>query len=326
MRRTFLGAAVALVLIVIVPPAWYGLFPSPLPALPPEGREVVTSDGVGINVVDTGSGPPIVLTHGLPGSAYDWRELTPLLADQGFRVIAYDRLGYGHSDLRPDENYTIEANTNDLLALINALELDSVTVAGWSYGGAIVARAALTNPRVISRVVLISTTGPTARGQEPPPPPLPVRVLYSPPASLWRQAVPPVSYSLMAAFSDTAFRDAPQPDWWMETLKANAGRPATALTFSKEMLAMAESEQPSFEAIRQPTLLIHGEDDGNAPVEISRYLNTIIPNARYIEVSHAGHMLPVTHEALLAHEIRAFVDAADQSPSNTEAQSSRASS
>ena len=54
--------------------------------------------------------------------------------------------------------------------------------------------------------------------------------------------------------------------------------------------------------------LIHGDEDRNAPVAIARYLSTVIPNADYMEVAGASHMLPVTQPDVLAKAIRAFVD------------------
>ena len=64
-----------------------------------------------------------MLVHGLPGSAYDWAPLTDALAARGFRVIAYDRMGYGYSDARADGDFTIAANARDLLGLLENQDL-----------------------------------------------------------------------------------------------------------------------------------------------------------------------------------------------------------
>ena len=306
MKRIFLGLATLLIVLITVPPTWFALFPMALPALPPAGSMVALRENVKANVIDVGAGQPIVLSHGLPGMSYDWRELTPELVDEGFRVIAYDRLGYGHSDLRPTDDYTVNANAIDLLGLIETLDLDEVVVAGWSYGGAIAMQAAQADPSSIHRIVLIGTAGPSSANDVPPDPSVLQKVLYSAPVSLWRQAVPPLSHSLMTAFSDSAFNGAPQPGWFLDGLKSNLGRPATALTFRREIFSIGENNDARPEMITQPTLLIHGEKDRNAPVAISRYLSSTIPNAKFVEVANAGHMLPVTNPALLAREIRSF--------------------
>lgn len=309
MKRIFVGLAVVLVLMVIVPPTWFALFPVVPPELPPPGAAVAARDDANLNVIDVGTGPAVILSHGLPGSAYDWRELTPELVDQGFRVIAYDRLGYGHSDLRPDNDYNITGNVVDLLGLIDVLDLEDVIVAGWSYGGAIAMEAAQASNSPINRIVLIGTSGPQSADHVPPDPPLAMRILYSTPVSLWRQSIPPLSYSMMEVFSDAAFNGEPQPDWWLEGLKGNLGRPATAFTFRHELFSVDEVNGSSPQSITQPTLLIHGDQDNNAPVAISRYLSSAIPDAKYIEVAGASHMIPITNPQMLAKEIRLFVDA-----------------
>jgi pimeloyl-ACP methyl ester carboxylesterase len=313
-KRFFVSFAVLLIVLVTVPPTWFALFPITPPELPPAGTKVAVREDANANVIDVGTGQAIVLSHGLPGMASDWRELAPKLVDQGFRVIAYDRLGYGHSDLRPADEYTINANVVDLLGLIDALVLDDVVVAGWSYGGAITMGAAQAGASAISRIVLIGTGGPSSDDDVPPDPSLFTRFLYSNPVSLWRQSVPPLSHSVMAVFSNTAFNGGPQPDWFLDGLKASLARPATALTFRREMFAVDDTVTISPASITQPTLLVHGEEDALAPVAIARYLSTVIPKAKYVEVAGEGHMLPITHPDVLAKAIRSFVDGGTQIP------------
>ena len=95
MKRFLFMLAVFLLLLIIVPPTWNALFPTTLPDLPAPGIQVTVREGAAVNALDTGNGQPVVLVHGLPGSAYDWRHLTAELVNADFRVIAYDRLGYG---------------------------------------------------------------------------------------------------------------------------------------------------------------------------------------------------------------------------------------
>ena len=86
------------VLVLLLAPFWsplVGLGPRPLP---PPGR-FVSVGGYRINVIDEGRGAPVVLVHGLPGSAYDWSPLPQRLLAAGFRVIRYDRVGYQNQDV-----------------------------------------------------------------------------------------------------------------------------------------------------------------------------------------------------------------------------------
>lgn len=299
---------VGLVVFVLIaaPPLWFMAFPEPARTLPAPGTRVFVAPDTAVNVLDAGSGPAVVLVHGLPGTAYDWRELTPLLNAAGLRTIAYDRVGYGHSDARPSGPFTLSANVEDLLALLEAMDLNDVTLVGWSYGGAMALNVAHA-PRV-GRIVLIGSGGPSSDDDMPPAVPLSAKILYSTPVVWWRVAVPPVSRALQAALSDVAFSGGAQPNWWLKDLAAAFTRWDTVQTYQGEVLS--EIEVGDFDATRigTPTLIIHAEDDRLAPVAMGRYLAGRIPNAVYREVPGASHMLPVTHAPFVADEIVAFVN------------------
>jgi non-heme chloroperoxidase len=271
---------------------------------------VTVRDGAAVNALDIGTGQPVVLVHGLPGSAYDWRHLTPELATAGFRVIAYDRLGYGHSDVRPGATHTVQDNAAELLELLRTLNLQDAIVVGWSYGGVTAMQAAVDDRSRISHVVLVGTGGPDSPNAEPPAPSGAAKAFYSTPVMRWRRAVPSVSRALMATLSDTAFSGGPQPEWWLDGLQANFKRWETLLTYRNEMFAEIDTEAMIFSDIAAPTLIIHAEDDRLATVEIGRYLSTVIPDAEYIEVPGASHMLPVTHASFLAEKISEFASQA----------------
>src|SRR5262245_33708525 len=136
MSRILLGLAVLLGLVLALPPLVYALGGAPAPELPAPGRRVEVAPGLGVNVLDTGSGPALVLVHGHPACGYDWEPTQRELVARGYRAIAYDRVGYGRSDGRTPGHVTVATNAEELLALLAALELHDVTLVGWSYGGA----------------------------------------------------------------------------------------------------------------------------------------------------------------------------------------------
>lgn len=95
---------------------------------------------VNLHVEDTGgSGRPVVLIHGWPLSGKAFSAQVPALQDEGFRVITYDRRGFGHSD-KPMVGYTYDTLTEDLHMLLEGLDLNDVTLVGFSMGGGEVAR------------------------------------------------------------------------------------------------------------------------------------------------------------------------------------------
>ena len=132
----------SVVIVLATAPLWAPRVGLGLPLPPPPGTVVPIPGGHRLNVIDEGSGPSVVLVHGLPGSAHDWRPLPEQLIAAGFRVIRYDRVGYGHSSRRrAGESHAIDSNATDVLQLIAALQLDAPVLVGWSYGGAVAQRA-----------------------------------------------------------------------------------------------------------------------------------------------------------------------------------------
>jgi pimeloyl-ACP methyl ester carboxylesterase len=93
-----------------------------------------------LHVDDTGgAGRPVVLIHGWPLSGESFTAQVPVLQAAGYRVITYDRRGFGRSD-KPHTGYTYDTLTEDLHTLLEALELTDTTLVGFSMGGGEVAR------------------------------------------------------------------------------------------------------------------------------------------------------------------------------------------
>jgi pimeloyl-ACP methyl ester carboxylesterase len=88
---------------------------------------------------DHGSGEPVVLIHGYPLSGASWEKQVPVLLNAGYRVITYDRRGFGKSS-QPTEGYNYDTFAEDLHKLINQLKLQHFTLVGFSMGGGEIAR------------------------------------------------------------------------------------------------------------------------------------------------------------------------------------------
>ena len=95
---------------------------------------------VQLHVEDTGgSGRPVVLIHGWPLSGESWIEQVPALHDAGYRIIAYDRRGFGRSE-KPEDGYDYDTLADDLAGLMVELDLRDAVLVGFSMGGGEVAR------------------------------------------------------------------------------------------------------------------------------------------------------------------------------------------
>ena len=302
MKRVFLFAVTLGVIGLFLPPLWYSVFPTEAPELPASGRRIPLRDGVFVNVLDEGSGAPIVLVHGLPGSAYDWKSTQEALVDRGYRVLAYDRVGYGYSDPNPEGVYTVESSAHDLLALLENAGLRDVTLVGWSYGGAASMSAALQDSSRIGRLVLVGSAGYLEA-----PPALPAAAEWAMNGILsWVAYVPPAELWLQGAFSEQAFFPSSLPDWWLPQLSANFQQPGTEVAWLGEQATVAW-DGPDPRPIPRPILVAHGDKDALVPLEVGEWLHERSMNSRLWVVEDAGHMLPVTHSEALADQIQAFI-------------------
>ena len=113
--------------------------------------------------------PPIILIHGWPEIAYCWKNQLPALTNAGYRAIAIDLKGFGHSDAPPDPAlYDIAHITDDLVAILDELEIEKAIFCGHDWGGAIVWPMAVLHAHRVAGVIGVST----AHLPTPPVPPL----------------------------------------------------------------------------------------------------------------------------------------------------------
>lgn len=106
------------------------------------------------------AGEPLVLLHGWPQSHHVWRRVIPLLGDR-FRIVAPDLRGFGRTDA-PASSYSKAELAGDVLALLDALELDSVRLAGHDWGGYAGFLLATAHPERVSALRAFSITHPWA--------------------------------------------------------------------------------------------------------------------------------------------------------------------
>jgi pimeloyl-ACP methyl ester carboxylesterase len=127
-----------------------------------EFRRVGLSTGVALNVALAGAeaAPAILFLHGFPESHRTWREIVPRLEDD-FRLIMPDQRGFAGSDLPQDvADYATDTLIDDIFALADTLGLESFTLVGHDWGGAIAWGAALRNDPRLSRLAIVNAPHP----------------------------------------------------------------------------------------------------------------------------------------------------------------------
>jgi pimeloyl-ACP methyl ester carboxylesterase len=166
----------------------------------------IEGDGVTLSVVDEGAGQPVVLLHGFPDSSYVWREQIPALVAAGKRVVAPDLRGFGESDKPQEvEAYRMSHLVADVVAVLDALEIDRADVVGHDWGAGLAWVLAARVPERVHRLVVMSVGHPNAG---------------RPPSVAQREKS---WYMLLFQFEDTAEALLAQNDWKLarEWLRGN---------------------------------------------------------------------------------------------------------
>ena len=314
-RRSLLVLLAVLAIVIASLPAAlerFGLGPDAT-ALLPRGTTQPLNGGRALHYHDIGSGDPVVLIHGLPGTGNDWQDVAASLAKK-HRVISYDRTGYGFSAKgQPDDekDFTFESNRADLAALLDVLGIERAALVGWSYGGGVAQTFAVRHPERVSKIVLVASVGPSFElGEENDPLGWLERLGssgFGVGAVNWLLRVPPLAAVALDGTLATAFSgaDAVPPGYDVYAIAMGA-QPGTAAAY------VAESARADFSVldpskVAAPTLVIHGNDDQLVPFAVAEALVEQLPNARLSPVFEGSHMLPLTHADALAESIADFL-------------------
>ncbi|HCS26278.1 MAG TPA: 3-oxoacyl-ACP reductase [Spongiibacteraceae bacterium] len=128
----------------------------------PEGKYAKLANGRTIHYLDQGSGPVVVFLHGSGSGASghsNFKFNYPFLAENGYRVIVPDLIGYGYSDKPEDVDYHIDFFVECVKQTLDVIGVDKVTLIGNSLGGAIAIRYALTYPDQVEKLNLMAPGG-----------------------------------------------------------------------------------------------------------------------------------------------------------------------
>ena len=115
-------------------------------------------EGIRLHLLEQGEGEPIVLIHGLGGSTFSFRFTIPALAER-YRVVALDLKGFGYSARPPKGDYSLTAQAELVVGLMNQLGIERTAIVGHSMGGGVAMRVALTSPERVSRLILVDSVG-----------------------------------------------------------------------------------------------------------------------------------------------------------------------
>ncbi len=266
-----------------------------------------TKDKTAIYYYDWGTGAPIVLIHGWPLTGASWEMQARVLVESGYRVIAYDRRGFGRSDWAATgyEYYTLASDLNDLL---EALDLRGVTLVGFSMGGGEVARYLSTYGSArVSKAALVSAVTPYLLKTDDNPEGVDKKT-FDDIAENLKKDRPDFLKTFGKMFYGVGLVHHPVSEAVLEFTQAMALTASPDATLKLARAWSSTDFRDDLTRITVPTLIIHGTSDDAVPIDNSaRRTVKLVADSELIEYDGAPHGLNVTHAEKLNNDLLEFL-------------------
>jgi pimeloyl-ACP methyl ester carboxylesterase len=246
----------------------------------------VDRDGVGIHYDAGGSGPAILVTHGFAASSHMFDATSTALLD-AHRVIAWDIRGHGRSDSPIEETeYSVALATGDMVAILDALDVDQAVLVGHSLGGYLSLDFQRAHPDRVTALVLVGTgpgyKRPNARDE-------------------WNRLAERYAVALetkgLAGLPDSV------------EMRADVHRTADGLVRAARGILRQHDDRvlANLPNITVPVLIVVGERD-EPFLASSEYMRAKIPGASLAVIRGAGHAPMITHPDEFHVRVRTFID------------------
>ncbi|WP_296020716.1 alpha/beta hydrolase [uncultured Agrobacterium sp.] len=268
---------------------------------------IEAKDGTKLHVKDMGEGRPVILIHGWPLTGDMFEYQTVALLEAGFRVITYDRRGFGQSG-HPASGYNYDTFADDLAAVIDGLELQSVSLVGFSMGGGEIARyLSRHGASKVSKAVLVASVAGYLLKDESNPDGVDVSVFEG-----MKKDIRKDRFDFLQSFAKTfygvGFVTSPVSQGvldWSFVLGVMASPKATIDCVD----AFGKTDfRPDFAAFTVPTLVIHGTGDKTVPIDpTGRAAANGIAGAKLIEYDGEPHGLFATVPDRLNQDLIEFL-------------------
>ncbi|MBN1882023.1 MAG: alpha/beta hydrolase [Deltaproteobacteria bacterium] len=256
-----------------------------------EDGNFIDIDGIGVHYWDQGKGDVLILVHGFSSNVYTWRLNVDALSEE-FRVIALDLPGFGYTDNPKDFDYTHEGYSRFLVDFMDAMDIDTATLAGNSMGGGVVLTTALLFPERVDGLILVDSVGyPEQEDEEKVF--LPFLLMGVPGAG---EVLMSLSYRSVleeslkgGVYYDNSFVTEEMVEYYYNVYRMENGRKAP-LWVMRNMMDIPPIGSERISEVSAPTLIIWGEEDNLIPVGHASLFERDIAGSRAVVIGEAGHL------------------------------------
>jgi non-heme chloroperoxidase len=268
------------------------------------GKE--NSGDIDIYYEDHGAGKPVVLIHGWPLSGASWEKQVPVLLAAGYRVISYDRRGFGNSS-KPTSGYDYEVLTEDLHKIMTKLNLHDATLVGFSMGGGEVARYfGKYGSERVSKAIFMAAIPPFLLKTSDNPEGVDGSVFDGIKKAIATDRLAFLSSFFSNFYNVDILRGKKVSDEVVQ-FSWNVGAGASPKGTLDCVQAWLTDFRKDLAGIDVPTLIIQGDADRILPIAATgRRLHETIKGSRYVEIKDGPHGIIWTHSEEVNRELLAF--------------------
>jgi len=257
---------------------------------------------------DHGTGQPVVLIHGYPLDGHSWEHQTRALLAAGYRVITYDRRGFGQSS-KVGSGYDYDTFAADLHAVLETLDPRDVVLVGFSMGTGELARYVSRHGHErVAKLAFLASLEPFLVARDDNPEGLPragfddIEAAARRDRYAWFTQFFAGFYNLDENLGSRISQEAVTASWNVATASAPVAAHAVVPAWLEDFRADVDAVRAS----GKPTLILHGTADNILPIDATaRRFRQGLPDARYVEIDGAPHGLLWTH----ADEVNAALSA-----------------
>jgi non-heme chloroperoxidase len=263
---------------------------------------IETKDGAGLFYRDWGSGEAVVFVHGWAVNSDLWQYQMAYLASHGLRCVTFDRRGHGRST-DPGRGYDFDTLADDLAAVIEKLDLRDVTLVGHSMGCAEIARYLVRHGvSRVARVAFVSASLPFVMKTDDNPDGVD-RAVFEKTRAGWSKDFPKwLGENARPFFAPDTSQH--MVDWGIRMCLQTS----LQALFECNRIDVETDFRPELPRIQVPTLVIHGDADVSAPLDLmGRRTAKLIPGSQLKVYEHGPHGLMFTHTERLNADLLAFI-------------------